>query len=417
MRGIFPSVSLLALLLAAPAVAQVAEPASGDGLDEIIVTAQRREQSLQDVPIAIQAVSAEQIENSGITTVQGLSVLVPGLAVQQGAANANTYLRGVGSQVLGPGLESPVATYVDGVYYASVFGTPHGLSNVARVEVIKGPQGTLFGRNATGGLVHVVTRTPSQDPGLELDFGYGNYDTSNVGVYATAGLGSSLAADFSASLTNQGEGYGINLVNGQDVNRTENDLQLRSKWLFTPSEGTQITAIFDYNEVDTSRNVFRVLPGTGLPPPLGPNYGGSVFNTASNVEPYIRTRGGGASLEIRQDLGFADLVSISAYREGRTRAALDLDATAFFFSNVSPLLQTEEQVTQELQLQSNDDGAFQWIVGGFYFNDVATLDQTNQLAPFVRPPFIGLRNTGEQENPHPMPALRKARLNSAPIPT
>lgn len=402
MRGIFTSVSLAALMVAAPAMAQVApvdaSERSDTGLEEIIVTAQRRAENLQDIPIAIQAISPEQLENSGVTDLQGLSALVPGYTVQQGAATANPYLRGVGSQVIGPGLESPVATYVDGVYYGSTFGAPTGLTNVERVEVLKGPQGTLFGRNATGGLAHIITRTPNGDTHVELNAGYANYDTTKFDGYATTGIGPDFALDLSASLSNQRDGYGVNIVSGKDVNRTGRNLQLRSKWVAKPADGTTFTAIFDYGEVRTSRNVFRVVPGTGLPPLLGPNYAGSPWDTASNIDPFLNSKGGGISLKIEQDLGFADLINIAAFRQGSTEAALDLDATATVFSAVLPLLQDDVQYTEELQLQSKPGGPLKWIVGFFYYRDIASVDQTNRLGPQVRPPFTGLRNTGEQDS-------------------
>nr|WP_140404541.1 TonB-dependent receptor [Sphingomonas sp. CDS-1] len=406
MKKICSSASLVALALASPALAQTGDapaaqagaPAQADGssLADIIVTANRREENMQNVPISILAVTPAQLTNSGVGNLQDLAAVVPGLSVSQGAATANTYIRGVGSQVIGPGLESPVALYVDGVYYASTFGAPADLANVERVEVLKGPQGTLFGRNATGGLTQIVTRTPGQTPHIEANASYSNYDTTKFDGYASTGLGPNLAADISASLSNQRDGYGVNLVNGKDVNRTGRNLQLRSKWVFTPQDGTKLTAIFDYGEVRTSRNVFRVLPGTGLPPILGPNYGGSRYDTASNVDPFIHTKGGGASLKVEQDLGFADLINIVAYRRGKTRAALDLDATATVFTAVSPLVQKDRELTEELQLQSKSSGAFKWILGGYYYHDVASIDQTTTLGPQVRPPFSALRNEGEQ---------------------
>lgn len=400
------SVSLTALAMATPAMAQsgtapsnqasAPEQAAIVGLEDIIVTANRREENLQDVPISILAVTPAQLVNSGVSNLQDLSAIVPGIAVSQGAATANTYIRGVGSQVIGPGLESPVALYVDGVYYASTFGAPADLTSVARVEVLKGPQGTLFGRNATGGLTQIITRTPGQTPHIEANASYSNYDTTKFDAYASTGLGPDLAADISAVLSNQRDGYGVNLVTGKDVNKTGRNLQLRSKWVYNPGVGTHITAIVDYGEVMTSRNVFRVLPGSGLPPILGPNYGGSRYNTASNIDPFLNTKGGGASLKIEQDLGFAQLVNIAAYRQSKTRAQLDLDATATVFTAVSPLLQKEKQYSEELQLQSKSSGAFKWIIGGYLYRDVASIDQTTTLGPVVRPPFSALNNQGKQ---------------------
>lgn len=404
MKKIHASASLLALTVAIPqlAHAQSASPPSAPqaenaGLDEIIVTAQRRSENLQDVPISVVAVTPTQLANSGVSNIQGLAALVPGVQLLQGAATANPYIRGVGSQQVGPGLESPVAIYVDGVYYASNFGVPANLSNVAQVDVLKGPQGTLFGRNATGGLINITTRTPDADPALEVNASYGNYDASRVELYATTGLGPDLAIDFSGMLANQRDGYGTNFFNGQDIYRTGLDLNLRSKWLLTPSDRTKVTAIFDYQVLHSSVNAARILPGTDVPPIIGPNYGGKVWDASLSTQPYLNHKGGGASLKVEQDAGFAQIVNTLAWRKGRTTGALDLDATATNFTSVSPVIQKEYQVSDELQLQSRGSGRLNWTVGGYYFYDNARIDETVLFGPTVSPVFTGQQYFGKQE--------------------
>ncbi|MGE4431174.1 MAG: TonB-dependent receptor [Sphingobium sp.] len=406
MNRFYLSAGLMALVSGAPALAQTApapapQASAADqanfGLQDIIVTAQRRSENLQNVPIAVVAVTPDQLTNSGVTNLQGLNVLVPGVQMLQGAANSNPYIRGVGSQQVGPGLEAPIAIYVDGVYYASNFGAPAELVSVAQVEVLKGPQGTLFGRNATGGLIHIITRTPSHDAQVEARASYGNYDTKRFEFYGTTGLGANLAADFSAAVSSQGDGYGTNLVNGRDINRVDLNVNLRSKWLFTPSDATQITAIFDYGVVHSSLNAARIIPGTGVPPIIGPLYGGSAWDAALSTHPKLNSKGGGASLKIEHDLGFAELVNIAAWRKSHTTGALDLDATATNFTSVSDLAQKERQITEELQLQSNKGAGLDWTLGLYYFNDVAKIDESVALGPIVRPPFTGQRYLGRQE--------------------
>src|SRR5258705_4211767 len=133
-------------------------------IPEIIVTAQRRNENLQDVPIAVSAVSAAQLQMQGITNTLDIGRAVPSLVVTQTAGYVLPRIRGVGNSVVGAGYESGVATYIDGVYLAAAPAGLLSLNNIAQIEVLKGPQGTLFGRNATGGLISIITRHPPSNP-------------------------------------------------------------------------------------------------------------------------------------------------------------------------------------------------------------------------------------------------------------
>ena len=156
---------------------------SQTGLEDIIVTAQRREQKLQDVPVAITAVTADTALRSGATSTETLSVAVPGLQFSRQALNgAAPFLRGVGSTQAATGSESPVATYVDDIYVASASATAMAFNNIERIEVLKGPQGTLFGRNATGGVVNIHTKRPTQEAAFDFTAGYGNFGIGRAHV-------------------------------------------------------------------------------------------------------------------------------------------------------------------------------------------------------------------------------------------
>jgi outer membrane receptor protein involved in Fe transport len=143
-----------------------------------------------------------------------------------------------------------VSVYVDGVYLASGAASLRTLNNIAQVDVLKGPQGTLFGRNATGGLINITTRDPQSTFGGEANLGYGNYQTAVVGGYLTGPLSEQLTADLALRVSTQGQGYGTNLFNGEDAYRTVRDLAVRSKWRWTPGSSTSLSLIFDYEELD-----------------------------------------------------------------------------------------------------------------------------------------------------------------------
>src|SRR6266849_8916076 len=169
----------LAVLMAPAGALAAQDPAPAvEEVQEIIVTAQRRKERLQDVPIVVNAFAGDQLEAAGVKSTLDLAAVTPGLEFGTQAAYGQPFLRGVGTVANGPGVESPVALYVDGIYYGAMIGSVLTLNDIAQVEVLKGPQGTLFGRNATGGLIQITTLEPSQEAAGNFSVGYGNYRTS-----------------------------------------------------------------------------------------------------------------------------------------------------------------------------------------------------------------------------------------------
>ena len=175
--GLVLTVSTLPSQLHAQETAAKDGEAGRAGLEEIIVTAQRREERLQDVPIAVAAVTAEALRNNGIDTTRDLPQMVPSVQFTRSGASGLLFVRGVGTTNAAVGEESSNAVYVDGVYLADLAQAINNFNNVERIEVLKGPQGTLFGRNATGGLIHIITREPGQQFVASGEIGYSNYDT------------------------------------------------------------------------------------------------------------------------------------------------------------------------------------------------------------------------------------------------
>ena len=231
------------------ALAQVSAPASGspgESLDEIIVTAQKRSENLQDVPIAITALTGNQLQAAGIVSANDLPTVVSGLSIGDTALYFQPHLRGIGTAAFGPGIENPVALYVDGVYYPSQLEAPTDLIDVSQLSVLKGPQGTLFGRNSTAGVIQMTTKDPQQSFGGEAQTSLDNYFTSRNYVYLTGGITSDLAANVSFRYTTQGNGWGRNIFNGDQIERDNKDLAVRSKWVYTPSDSTTIRLNMDW---------------------------------------------------------------------------------------------------------------------------------------------------------------------------
>lgn len=229
------------------AAAASVTPGAGDQIQEVIVTAQRREESVQTVPIAISVITGDSALQSGITSSQDLPLAVPGLQMDLNGIGVAPFLRGVGSTFAAAGAEPPVALYIDGEYIPSSAGALFNLNNVDRVEVLKGPQGTLFGRNATGGVIQVITKEPSSDPSADLSVGYGNYDTSTLSFYGTTGLAAGLATDLAVYADDNPNGWGHNLLNGDRAYQYE-DIDVRNTWVWRPQESTQIKLALDYED-------------------------------------------------------------------------------------------------------------------------------------------------------------------------
>src|SRR5579862_4418361 len=188
-------------------------------LSEITVTAQRRSENLQRVPVTVDAFGAASLESNGVESLTDLGTVEPGMIFSTVAGYALPYLRGVGTAATGPGFENPIAINVDGVYYAAQAGSILSLNNIESIEVDKGPQGTLFGRNATGGAIQITTKTPSQEFGGSVSAGYGNYNTTTGDFYVTGPIASNVAADLAIDISHQGSGYGKILDNGQPLER------------------------------------------------------------------------------------------------------------------------------------------------------------------------------------------------------
>ncbi|MCJ2179986.1 TonB-dependent receptor [Novosphingobium album (ex Hu et al. 2023)] len=337
---------------------------AGKTLSDIVVTAQRRDQNMQDVPITISAFSNAELDRSGIDNIADLGTVVPGLVFSNIVGYSQPYIRGVGTNATGPGFENPVATYVDGVYYAAQAGGLMSLDNIASVEVDKGPQGTLFGRNATGGAIQIRTLDPKYKFGGKASLGYGNYDTLTAQYYVTGGLASNVAANLAAGYSHQGDGYGTNLANGKDVDRTEN-LALRGKLLWEPGADTRVLVAVDYEKTN---GIPTLAPAPGTIPQFAPAVASNPRDVYGDPQPYLHAYQWGVAATVDHDFGAMSLKSISAFRKTGYDSLFDSTLTAdpgttFFITGKEP----HRQFSQELQLASNESAPLTWVTGAYFF--------------------------------------------------
>lgn len=333
-------------------------------LEEITVTAQRRTERQQDVPIAVEAISGADALARGVLDTSSLNGVVGSLSVTSLGPQNLVYLRGVGGNLAGANSETSVATYIDGVYIYAGDQNQFPLNAIDRVEVLKGPQGTLFGRNATGGLIQIITKDPTFDTHAELSAGYGNYATTTESLYATSGLTDTLAANVAIYAKNQGAGWGHDVTTGA---RTyyEDDFDIRAKLLFVPNDRTKITGTFSYGSQRSAMWNPQDIPGVvgvdGVVPAIG------RFNTQSNSPTYFSTVDYFGSLRIDYDLGFARIVSTSAYDKVYPVLVTDADYTALNLVGVPASNQYAQNGQQEIQLVGNQTSRLTWMLGGNFF--------------------------------------------------
>jgi iron complex outermembrane receptor protein len=336
-------------------------------LEEVVVSAQRRSERLQDVPISVAAFNSNDLVAAGVTGTSDLQVLTPGFVFGSQAGFAQPFLRGVGTVALGPGIENPIAIYVDGVYYGASSSGIMAFNNIQQIEVDKGPQGTLFGRNATGGLIQVTTKTPSDTFGGTVSATYGNYATTGTDFYVTGGVTSNLDADLAVHFQHQGDGYGVNVLTGQAVGLAQ-DLAARNKWLLK-TDGTEVTLVLDYGVTHFVPN-YTAAPGTtALGAPATPV---SSQDLIGIFQPYGNTHQGGASLRVEHDFDAFRFTSITADR----RTIINVQSSAQLTPDPEFSISTDgnvdnEQISQEFQVQSLPGSRIDWTGGTYLYDDNA----------------------------------------------
>lgn len=344
-------------------------------LEEVTVVAQRRSESLQEVPISIAAITGATLDSYGIdNSVLDLQLVTPGLQTTQVVSGFAPRIRAIGSSDSTPGNESSVSVYLDGVYLPGPASGLVSLSNIDRVEVLKGPQGTLFGRNTTGGVIHVITKDPSQETTGNLDVTVGNYDKTVFSGYATTGLSENVAADIAGRWEEQSDGWGNNNYDGKDAYTIKNKTA-RSKVLITPGERTRILLEGDYYEYNNHGAPFRLEVSSGY------------YDYNTDLNSVMDGDVWGASAKIEHDFDFATLVSISAYRDLNQSTTMDIDLGPTFFQHAN-FNSYGKSFSQELQLISPDSSELNWIVGLFYFDRKTAFDpgqQTGQVLQFISP--------------------------------
>lgn len=363
---------------ASPVLAQQAPapaPEGQTGIETVVVTAQKRSEDLQRVPITVTAVSADQLERFQIQTATDLAQIVPGFRINTVGGNTYSYIRGIGTQTA-TGQEAPVTVFVDGVYYQHASISNALLNNLERVEVIKGPQGTLFGRNSVGGVISYISKDPTQERSVNVSTGYGNYDTVSGNLYASGGIAENLSANIALAVEDQGEGWGTDFYSGKDFH-TSSHYSGRTKWVLTPSEAFKLTLNADYSRSDPATVGFVSARGVYPFITAGPLHTGGFYDSYFPVTPQFELISRGLSLKAEVDFDWASFLSISAVRRDEQLRNLPyefrppyLPATPAVGQIPSNKVQSYQKdfiraFTQEFQLLSSESSSIKWVAGAF----------------------------------------------------
>jgi iron complex outermembrane receptor protein len=370
-----PGIGLAAGVDAADAT-DAASTAGAGGLEEIIVTVQRRSERLVDVPIAIASVTAADLEQASVIGLFDLSTMMPGVRIDHYGAYAQPTIRGIGTQdVQGPGANANVAIYVDGFYMPSQAGNIFEFANIERVDVLKGPQGTLFGQNATGGAIVITTADPSFTPTGKISVGAGSFDEWRATFYGSTGLTETIAADLSLYYRDT-DSYFDNISTGEPTAPIKNKAA-RSKILWQPSESMRWILGLEYTDIDDATGLaentidpiaafYHDAFGVPMVHTLEP------YDTSLNQQSRANPETYSATLKGEFDLDAVTLTSLTQYRDQDTGIVADLDGTTVRYWQLE-YDEQEETFTQEFNLEGAGEGRLDWVAGVFYYHDVGQL--------------------------------------------
>lgn len=370
-------------------------------LEEVVVTAQKREESLQDVPIAVNAIDAGTLEKAGIVDIRQLTALAPSLVLSSSASEAAgtvARIRGIGTTGDNPGLESSVAVFIDGVYRNRNNNALTDLGEIERIEVLRGPQGTLFGKNASAGLINIITKGPSYEPEAHLSGSFGSFNELRLNAGWSGPLVDDRIAFRIDGAFNERDGFLEDRATGQSFNDRDRVL-FRAQLRADPSEAVSMRIIADYadrNETCCAATTIVAGPTTGFISALGgdvvvppdPFERDATVNVERGYQQDVEDYG--VSLQIDADASFGTFTSITSYREWNANRSQDLDYTSadVLFRDIDGNVQGFDTFTQELRLAGTSD-RIDWMVGGFYSDEELSLDDAIRTGA-VYEPFLDL---------------------------
>jgi iron complex outermembrane receptor protein len=378
-----PLAVLVAISLGFMSNSSLAQEEAEEEFETIVITASKRSTGLQETPIAVTVTSAKDILQTKILDIGDLQSLVPTLRVTplQRSTNTNFSIRGFGNGTNNTGIEPSVGVFIDGVYRSRAAAQIGDLPRLQQIEILSGPQSTLFGKNASAGVINVRTNAPSYNLEGKVEATLGNYNQRILKGFVTNAITDDLAFSLSGGM-NTRDGYTESVVGLGDINDRDR-WNLRGQFLFEPTDDVTFRFIADYSEIEESCcTVADVIngPTTAAVRALGgvvlDESDPFAYESALNIDPTNKIEDGGISLQIDVDYETFAFTSITAMRNNKSNYLSDVDYTSLD-------ILTEEghtdidTFTQEFRLTSTGDNTFDWMVGGFYFNE--TVDTGDNL--------------------------------------
>jgi outer membrane receptor protein involved in Fe transport len=365
-------------------------------LDEIVVTASKREQTLNDIAVAVSVTSAQTLEEARIIDILDLHSVVPSLRTSQlqTSTQTNFIIRGFGNGANNPGIESSVGVFIDGVYRSRSASQIGDLIDVERIEVLRGPQSTLFGQNASVGVISVITKEPSFTTTGSIEVGIGSDDAMLVRAGISAPITERIAFSLAGNY-NERDGYFENLASGTEINDRER-WDLRGQLIFKATDDLKFRLIADTSSIDELccgvSNLLNGPTGAIIEAIGGQIYTGSPYDRRGyfNKDPYNEIDNGGVSLQA--DWSFSDwtLTSITAYRNQDAKFDYDADFTSADILATNLNDSSIDTFTQELRFAFDNGGPVTGLIGAYYFDE--SVDYQNSIAwgSSIRPYATGL---------------------------
>ena len=354
-----------------------------NSVEEVIVTATKTEKTLQEVPVAVSVVTSDTIEKANVMDIFDLKSVVPSLDARQyqSTINSTFFIRGFGNGSNNPGVEPSVAVFVDGVYRSKTQSQISDLPMVERIEILRGPQSTLFGKNASAGVINIVTKKPSFEQSGMLTVGFGKHDSRVGKIYTTGPINENMAYSFSANF-NKREGHSSNPVTGKTVNNRDR-MGIRTELLFTPSDDLSMRITADYDEYDEiccavgstnygTANVVTALFG-GQIIPNNPYTEKAFFD----FDPISDGDNAGLSIYIEKDLENMRIESITSRRTSYNYEEQDVDFESVDQIDANTLIKDLEAVTQEIRVFSENNEKVNWLLGAYYYQE--DMEYTNSI--------------------------------------
>ncbi|WP_417459579.1 TonB-dependent receptor [Kordiimonas sp.] len=384
-----------AMTVSSAAVAQDSQDSGATfALEEILVTAQKREATILETPVAVSAIGGSTMSLAQARDLTALQTLVPSLQIVQRASASNTSfsVRGIGSSTFNFGLEPAVGVFVDGVYRSRNGASVNDFLGIERIEVLRGPQSTLFGKNTSAGVINYVTKAPHYDFELEGELTYGNYDAKVGKAAVNIPLQEDRLAMRLDVNVNKRDGT-IDNADGRKLNERDR-YGLRGQILFEPTDSTSVRIIADYsdlNEECCAAPFYFVAAGSQQAlTVLGSDINGApdIKDRTTNIDGEVvvgNLESYGVSGQIDMDFESFTLTSISAFRGYRELQDIDTDFSDLQLNKRRVLDQDYDTFTQEIRLTSNTDGPFEWMAGVYYYNQDLSADNQTVQGPGLRP--------------------------------